>query len=78
LKAFIGFGCSFGGKYFSGYAQKYTGTKKEDFLQAVSNSIKLLHPLIQNVEFQCKSYETLQPKNKLIYCDPPTRVGIIQ
>ena len=40
LNAFIGFGCSFGGKYFSGYTQKYTGTKKENFLQAAKNSIK--------------------------------------
>ena len=29
LKAFVGFGLSFGGKYFSGYAQKYTNGKKK-------------------------------------------------
>jgi DNA adenine methylase len=71
LKAFIGFGCSFGGKYFSGYAQKYTGTKNENFLQAVTNSIYKLQPVIQNVEFKCISYTLLKPKKKLIYCDPP-------
>ena len=37
LKAFVGFGCSFGGKYFGGYAQKYTNGKKEDYLKAATN-----------------------------------------
>jgi len=71
LKAFVGFGCSFGGKYFSAFAQKYTGSKKEDFLQAAKNSINKLRPYIQNVKFRCTSYDKLKPKNKLIYCDPP-------
>lgn len=71
LKAFVGFGCSFGGKYFSGYAQKYTGGKKENYLQAAKNSINYLRPDIQNVIFRCISYDKLKPHNKLIYCDPP-------
>lgn len=71
LKAFVGFGCSFGGKYFSGYAQKYTGSKKENFLQAATNSINKLRPVVQNVDFKCISYYKLRPINKLIYCDPP-------
>ena len=71
LKAFVGFSCSFGGAYFSGYAQKYTGTKKENFLQAGTNSIHKLRPFIQNVKFECISYDLLNPVNKLIYCDPP-------
>ena len=71
LKAFVGFGCAFGGKYFASYAQKYTNGKKEDYLQAAKNSINKLRPLIQNVKFKCISYDKLKPKNKLIYCDPP-------
>lgn len=71
MKAFIGFGLSFGGKYFSGYAPKYTNGKKVDFLQSVKNSIGKIRPRIQNVEFDCVSYETLNPINKIIYCDPP-------
>lgn len=71
LKAFVGFGCSFGGVYFGGYAQKYTGGKNENYLQAATNSMKKLQPLIKNVNFNCTSYSKLRPKNKLIYCDPP-------
>ena len=32
MKAFVGFGCSFGGKFFSGYADKYKNNKKENYL----------------------------------------------
>lgn len=71
LKAFVGFGCAFGGKYFGVYAQKYTNGKKEDYLQAAKNSINKLRPVIQNVKFKCISYDKLKPRNKLIYCDPP-------
>ena len=71
LKAFVGFGCSFGGKYFCGYAQKYTNGKKENYLQAVTNSMNKLRPHIQKVKFKCISYDKLRPSNKLIYCDPP-------
>ena len=71
MKAFVGFGLSFGGKYFSGYAPRYKGDKKEDYLQAVKNSMLKIRPHLNNVEFECCSYDTLQPTNKLIYCDPP-------
>ena len=73
LKAFIGFGMSFGGRYFGVYSQKYLGTKKEDFCKEMVNSLKRLAPLIQkkNVKFTNTKYQKLNPKNKLIYCDPP-------
>lgn len=71
LKAFAGFGCSFGGKFFSGYAQKYTNGKKENYLSAVSNSMKKIQPKITNVKFKCCDYKKWKPKNMLIYCDPP-------
>ena len=70
-KAFVGFGCSFGGKFFGGYAQKYTNGKKEDFLKEATNPIKKIMPKIQNVDFQCTDYQLLKPKNMIIYCDPP-------
>lgn len=71
LKGFMGFGLSFSGKFYSGYAEKYRNNKKEDYLQEAINSLKKIKPKIQNVKFQCISYEKLNPQNKLIYCDPP-------
>jgi len=71
IKGFVGFGCSFGGKFFSGYAQKYAGKKKEDFLKEATNSINSKRPLIKDVDFHTCSYDEWDPKNMLIYCDPP-------
>jgi DNA adenine methylase len=71
IKAFVGFGLSFGGRYFAAYAPKYTNGKKEDYLQAAKNSMNKLHHLIQGVKFKNTSYLNLNPENKVIYCDPP-------
>lgn len=71
MKGFIGFGMSFGGKFYAGYSEKYKNSKKENYLQEAINSIKKIKPKINSVEFKCLSYEKHNPKNKLIYCDPP-------
>ena len=70
-KAFVGFGMSFGGRFFGAYSQKYLGDKKEDFCKEMVNSLKRTAPKIQNVKFTNKDYRTLKPKNMLVYCDPP-------
>ena len=71
FKAFVGFGMSFSGKYFGGYAMKYLNNKKEDFCKEMVNSLTKIKPLIQNVKFTCKDYKDLKPENMFIYCDPP-------
>lgn len=71
LKAFIGFGMSFGGRFFGAYSHKYLGNKKEDFCKEMTNSLKRTHPVIQNVDFTNLDYLDLKPTNLLIYCDPP-------
>lgn len=71
IKAFVGFGLSFGGRFFGAYAPKYTNGKNENYLQAAINSVNKLRPLIQGVKFSSKSYKSHNHKNKLIYCDPP-------
>ena len=71
LKAFVGFGCSFGGKYFSGYADKYKNSKKENYLQEITNSINKKTHDFQGIRFDCCSYDKWDPHNMLIYCDPP-------
>ena len=71
LKGFVGFGSSFGGKFFAGYAQKYTNGKNENFCLEAYRSLKRIEKLIQEVEFRCQDYRKLNPTNTLIYCDPP-------
>jgi DNA adenine methylase len=74
-KAFVGFGMSFGGRYFGAYSQKYLNGKKEDFCKEMSNSLKRITPKIKHVTFTNKDYMKLRPKDMLIYCDPPYRIG---
>ena len=71
LKAFIGFGLSFGGRFFAAYAPKYTNGKKENYCQAACNSVRRKREKIKNVDFKCCSYTNLKPSKLLIYCDPP-------
>ena len=46
-KGFVGFGMSFGGRFFGAYSQKYLGNKKEDFCKEMVNSLKRIAPCIQ-------------------------------
>jgi len=71
LKSYIGFGMSFGGRYFGAYAHKYLGKKKEDFCKEMRNSLERIRPKISGVKFSNKDYRELNPEGYLIYCDPP-------
>jgi DNA adenine methylase len=73
MKAVAGFGLSFGGKFFAGYAQKWAGNSGRNFLNEFKSSIEKIKPSIQknNVHFYNKSYIDFKPYNMLIYCDPP-------
>lgn len=75
MRAVAGFGLSFGGKFFAGYAQKWAGNSGRNFLKEFKNSIEKIKPSVQqkNTEFYNKSYDAFTPKNMLIYCDPPYR-----
>lgn len=69
LTGFVGFGCSFGGKWFGGYARNKTGTNyalqsKKSLLKDMSN--------LMNAEFVCYDYrDVILPDNSVIYADPP-------
>jgi len=69
LDAFIGFGCSFGGKYWGGYAnsdnfRNYASNAKNSTLQKLS--------YLQDVTFINLPYsEVILTVNSLIYCDIP-------
>jgi DNA adenine methylase len=73
LRAVAGFGLSFGGKFFAGYAQKWAGNSGRNFLKEFKTSIEKIKPAIikNNVHFYNKSYTDYHPTNMLIYCDPP-------
>jgi DNA adenine methylase len=67
LLAFVGFGCSFSGKYFGGYAR----SSDRNYAKNAKNSLLKKFKFLDGVEFKCENYLNLRPENSLIYCDPP-------
>lgn len=71
LTAFIGFGCSFAGKYFGGYARGDNG--RNYALNAKRSLLKKVNLLHGNSEFYCCDNQKSLSKVpfELAYCDPP-------
>lgn len=69
LAGFVGFGCSFGGKWFGGYARNKGGTNyaaqsKRSLLKDLSN--------LGSAEFVCGDYRRVKiPPGAVVYADPP-------
>ena len=69
LTGFVGFGCSFGGKWFGGYARNKTNTNyalqsKKSLLKDTSN--------LMTAQFTCQDYhDVIIPNNSIVYADPP-------
>ena len=68
LTAFMGIGCSFGGKWFGGYAR---GGINRNYAGEARSSLVKLAPLIKDAHFNACLYSNYTPENMLIYCDPP-------
>lgn len=69
LTGFVGFGCSFGGKWLGGYAKDKRG---DDYCgQAKRGLLKDLVD-IQSATFTCLDYHDVEiPDGAVVYCDPP-------
>lgn len=70
LSGFVGFGCSFSGKWFGGYAKDNTG---RNYALNAHNSLvsKIENGLLKDAEVLCCDYQEHKPKGMLIYADPP-------
>ena len=69
LTGFVGFGCSFAGKWFGGYARGHGG--KLGYADTSKRSLLKKMNTMQDVEFQFADYKNLSFKDCLIYCDLP-------
>jgi DNA adenine methylase len=70
LYSFVGYGCSFGGKLWGGYARAHKETRY--YAREAASSLKKASPGLRGVKFTNLSYLDLQiPDNAVIYCDPP-------
>lgn len=68
LTGFVGFGCSFAGKWFGGYARN---KQNHNYCKASKNSLMKKMSTMVDVEFDWRDYKSLFLKGCLIYCDPP-------
>ena len=69
LTGFVGFGCSFVGKWFGGYAKDKSA--RNYCLNAKNSNLKILNGLI-DVSFYNEDYREVElPMGSLIYCDIP-------
>lgn len=79
LKAFIGYGCSFGARYFAGYARKRYARKpgvispEANFAAIAKKALAAKLVDCKNVEFLHADFNAINPFscNWTIYCDPP-------
>ena len=69
---FVGFVCSFRGKFFggySGYCTTKTGIQRNYIKESINNILK---QNLDGIKLVCSSYDALDiPANSIIYCDPP-------
>lgn len=68
LSGFVGFACSFGGKWFGSYARgsgrNYAADGKHSMMRKMQG--------LQNAEFLCMDYRDVPiPENAVVYADPP-------
>jgi DNA adenine methylase len=71
LTGFVGFACSFGGKWFGGYAHLKNYKEKNYASYSRNSLIRKMQGLEKSV-FLCKDYRNvLVYPNSVVYCDPP-------
>jgi len=73
LIGYVGFNCSYSGKWFGGYAGK-TKTKEgiRDYQAEAFRNIMNQVKKLTKVQFISGSYDEVEyPNNSIIYCDPP-------
>ena len=69
MTAYAGFGVSFGGKWFGGYARNKVGT---NFSRNLKRSVERKRDAARSATFVCADYRDLEiPPNSVVYCDPP-------
>lgn len=69
LTGFVGFGCSFGGKWFGGYARD--GNGRNYTLEAKKSLLRDMQGL-KDAEFLCGDYRDVDlPDGCVVYADPP-------
>jgi DNA adenine methylase len=68
VAGFVGFACSFAGKYWGGYAR---GDGDRNYCMNGKNVILTKMETLKDATFTCKDFTELDFNDAVIYCDPP-------
>lgn len=69
LTGFVGFGCSFGGKWFGGLASNKKG---DNYCARAERSLLKDFKGVKEATFLCMNYkDVIVPDDSVVYCDPP-------
>ncbi len=69
LTGFVGFGCSFGGKWFGGLASNKKG---DNYCARAERSLMKDLPNLMDATFTCLDYRDVEiPDDAVVLCDPP-------
>jgi len=74
LVGWVGFNCSYSGKFFAGYAGKTetkNGSVRDYQAEAIKNITNQLAGIKDVVFKNCEYHKLEIPNNSVIYCDPP-------
>lgn len=79
MRAFVGYGCSFGGKWFAGFARGGTsGGKARNHVAESSRNLVKMRPKLQNIKMQVSDYKYAHlGERNVVYCDPPYSTGTL-
>jgi DNA adenine methylase len=70
VRGFAGYGCSFGGKWFGGYARDPKHGR--NFARTAGSLLKNRVARLRNASFSCSDYRDVSiPVGSVVYCDPP-------
>lgn len=71
LITWAGFCCSFGGKWFNGYAREGTRDPTRNLCGESKRLLIKRFATLGDVDFSCRDYRSINPTNAIIYCDAP-------
>jgi DNA adenine methylase len=71
LTAFVGFGCSFGGKWFAGFDAGHRPSCRGEAAAEAARSIVRKLALVVDVPVRHADYRDHRPEAGVVYCDPP-------
>ena len=71
VAGFVGFSCSFAGKFWGGYARDKKGGGEGNYALRGHNSILKKMEGLKGAKFTCEDFLNLDYDNCIVYCDPP-------